>query len=366
MKPVLIQQHQDMEVAIMQSSSHSKPLQSSHAVLGFGSVNAQRSCWAPPGSIDIESISGFAQTTSYKAFAEHQRTGTTVSQFALFAPERKWLRVKQAKLGLSSSNRLGPDGEQEQGSAARQPRRVPNAVDQTHQLDAQTLHGQSAHALASPQQDQAGELRLLQSGAEQGMDTSAEQQRHLGRIISRTGSTLTQPGIPLSEAGTWRQMDAMHRDARFEDMDMFKRPDPTDSSQRPTGAASSKLGSFSSRSNPPHVEPPAIMLGQCKTAASLGKASQRSGKKKRLRESDSGRLLHIKQPPGPSRLSIKKADLAKQPDAECSAMPLVNVQSDSKTQSKPSGSGQVFGIVSAEDGTVALKGQPAEQKASAR
>lgn len=351
---LLRQQDHDLEVAILHSGSHqtsSQPLRNLH---DFDGVNAQRSCWAPVRRNDMESISPCVQ--ALRGTARPRQTGSVFSP-ALFAPEQKQVILKQAWLGITSGNKSKPAGEEGRQSTRQQPRLVSNAVDQTY--DAQAAQCQPAAAAAQP--EQAGQANLLQSGAEQGTDTSAEQ-RHLHRLASTTGSTVTQLATPL-EAG--QQTHPSHRDAPL-DTDMFTPPSPTSGThagQRPAGAALSKLDSINSKSNFSFFTPPATTPGQVKTAppAKAGLHVNGSAIRKRPHTHHiSRRPASAKQPPGPSRLGTSKTSLAKQPGAKSGEVTGIP---DGKTWSKPVVSGQACHTVSTQDATETQSG---DLKAPAR
>lgn len=351
---VLRQQDHDLEMAIMQSSPSQGPQPPSCNLHDFDMVRDHRSQWAPPGSTDVDGDTPFIQDVCDTSLARHRQTGilSSACQLALYAPEQKQVLVKQAELGITSSNRFKPAGEEGRQSARQQPRLVSNAVDQTHQLDAQAAHRQSAETAAQP--EEPGQARLLQSGAEQGINTGAEQ-RHLHRLTSTTGSTMTQLATPV-EAG--QQTDAMHRDVSLSrHTDMFKPPCGTSGTFACPKPALSKLESINSRSDPSFFMPPATISGQGKTPAKAGHHVNGSATRKRLHGHISGRL---KQLPGPSRLGISKDSLAKQPDAQSSDVTGIP---DSKTCSNPFVSGQACDTVNNQDAT---EGQVADQKAPAR
>lgn len=328
----------------------------------FHSENDQRRCWAPLECTDLVTMSACIQEASYSALAKQQHTDidSSFAKGALFAPERKQLHACQADLDLR--NRPKPAGAKRQGSAEHHPRHVSNAVDQTHQLDVQSPPGQPVSAA---QQGQSSQVTLVQSGAEQGTQTSSEQQRRICRIGSTTGSTQLAPSL-AGEFG--RQAEVLHRDLPLSnDRDNSKPCDLTPSTypdQRPVGPALSKLESVTSRSKPFLSTPAADAHGQGKTAASSANAGQHvsGGKpaKKRLRGQSFERPAHTA---GPSRLGTSKS---RQSAAKQSTVPGVSAQTNSKTATRPSDSGPASGAVSTQKNAAALRGQIAEQKASAR
>lgn len=338
----------------MQGSSISQRLND------FNSENDQRRCWAPPERTDLVSLSACIQEASYSVLATSQHTDidSSFAKGAMFAPDRKQFHACLATLGLGLRNSSKPVGAKRQGSAEHQPRHVPNAVDQTHQL-VQSPPGQPVSAA---QQDQPSQARPLQSGAEQG--TSSEQQRRICRIGSTTGSTQLAPSL-AGEVG--REAEVLHRDPPLSnDRDESKPCDLTPSTypgQRPLGGALGKLKSVNSRSKPLST-PAANAHGQGKTAAASAKAGQHvsGGKpaKKRLRGQS---FEHPAHTAGPSRLGSSKS---KQPAAKQSTVPAVSAQTDSKTDTRPSDSGPASGIVSTQNNSAASRGEVAEQKASAR
>lgn len=305
-------------------------MQGSSVPHGFDSENSQRRCWAP--CTDMESYSDCIQNACFSALAKLQQNGAASSpssRFAVWSPKRKKLRVCQDQLGLSSPARSKPVGTEKQGSARQQPRRVPNAVDQTHQLVAQCPPCESV--LPAAQQDQSSQARLLQSGAAHGDGTSSERQRRLCRTGSATGSK--QLATPLSGGNSGQQADATQTDLLLSnDRDKRNPTSCTYPDQRPAGAALSKLESVNSRSNPvPSTS--AAMPQEGKTPAvpaKCGKHVSAKAARKRPREQPSEHLPHSA---GPSRLGSIKP---KQPAAKRSAVPGSN--SDSKAHTKPSGS----------------------------
>lgn len=330
----------------------------------YDSENDQRQSWAPLGCIDIASMSAYIQDAHYSACAksEHADLDSSFVDVALFAPDRKQLQVCQAMLDLGSHNSSRPVGANRQGSAKHQPRRVSNAVDQTHQFDAPSPTGQPVLAA---QQDQSGQARLLQSGAEQNKGTSSQQQRGLCRIGSTTGST--QFATPLLGGEGGRQADHLKTDApSCKGRDKLKPPDSiscTNPGQRPAGHALSKLESVKSRSNPFLSTPAAIAPGQGKPAVAPAKAGQhviRKAARKRFHVQSPERPAHTA---GPSRLGSSKS---MQPAAMQSTVPAVSAHADSKTDTRPSSSGPASGVACTQGNSAALKGQAAEQKASAR
>ena len=350
-----------LEAAIMQASSISQPLH------GFDSENGQRRCWAPLGCTDFVSMAAFIQGVHYcvSSKSQHADRDSSFAQVALFAPDRKQLHACRASLDRRLHISSKPDGAQGQGAAKHQPRHVSNAVDQTHPLDAQSPPGQSI--LLAAQQDHPGQARLLQSGAEQGNGTILRQQRALSKIGSTTGSTQLATSLLAGEAA--QQADAMHRDPPLSiDRDKSNPCDPksdTHPGQRPVKAALSKLKSVNSRSNAFRKlsTSAANAPGQGKTAAAPAKAVQHvTGKaaRKRCRGQSSESPAHTA---GPSRLGSSKF---KQPAAMQSAVPAVNVHSDSKTDTRPSGSGLASGTVSTQVDSAAVKGQVAEHNVSHR
>lgn len=305
-------------------------MQGSSVPHGFDSENSQRRCWAP--CTHMESYSDCIQTACFSALAKLQQTGTASSpssRFAVWSPKNKKLHACQEQLGLSSPARSKPAATDKQGSASQQPRYVPNAVDQTHQLGAQCPPCEAVSQ--AEQQDQSVEARLLPFGAAQGDGTNSEQQRRL----CRTGSTATgskQLATPLSGGNSGQQADAKHRDLLLsKDRDKSNPTSCTYPDQRPAGAALSKLESVNSRSNPfPSASAAIPREGKTPTVPAKGGQHVNAKAKKRSREQASEHLAHSA---GPSRLASSKP---KQPAAKRSAVP--GSQSNSKAHTKPSGS----------------------------
>ncbi|KAL3162801.1 hypothetical protein ABBQ32_009259 [Trebouxia sp. C0010 RCD-2024] len=348
---LLRQQDHDLEVAILHSGSNQISSQPLHNLHNFDGVNAQRSCWAPLRRNDMESISPCVQ--ALRGTARRRQTGSVFLP-CLFAPELKQVILKQAELGSTSNNKSKPAGEEGRQSTRQQPRLVLNALDQTN--DAQAAHCPPAPTAAQP--EQAGQAQLLQPGAEQGTDTCAEQ-RHLHRLASTTGSTVTQLATPV-EAG--QQTHTLHRDASLE-TDMVKPPIPVaHACRKPAGAALSKLESTNSRSNFSFFTPLASTPGQGKTAppAKAGLHVNGSAISKKLHTHISRRTAHAKQPPGPSRLGISKTSLAKQPDAKSGDVTGIP---DGETLSRPWVPGQACHTDSTQEATEARSG---DEKAPAR
>ena len=343
---------QDMEAAIMQGSSSPQPLHD------FDSENDKRRCWAPPDCIDLVSMSALIQGAAYSALAESRNADidSSFAKVAMFAPSRKQLHACQATQHLGVHNSSRPVGAKRQGSAKHQPRHVSNAVDQTHQLDAPSPAGQPDPA----QQNQSAPASLLQSGPQQSKGITSQQQRRICRIGSTTGST--RPSTPLLGGEGERQADGLNRDPPLSNDKESELCDPTSctfSGQRPVGAASSKLESVNSKSNPFLSIYASIASGQGKTAAAPAKAGQHvsgNAARKRLHGQSSERPAHTA---GPSRLGSSKS---MQPAAMQSTVPAVSAHSDSR----PSGSGPASGMVCTQDDSAALKGDVADQKASVR
>ena len=302
-------------------------MQGSSVPHGFDSENRQRRRWAP--CTDMESYSDCIQTACFSALAKLQQTGTASSpssRFAVWSPKNKMLRVCQEQLGFRSPARSKPAGTEEQGSARHQPRHVPNAVDQTHQLGAQRPPCEPV--LQAAQQHQSGQARLLQSSTAQGDGTSAEQPRRLCRTGSATGSK--QLATPLSGGNSGQQADAAHRDPLLSNDSNKRNPTScTYPDQRPAGAAMSKLESVNSRANP-FLSTSAAVPEEGKTPTVPARGGQHVSAKafrKRSREQPSEHLAHGA---GPSRLGSSKP---KQSTAKRKAAS----NSDSKDHAKASG-----------------------------
>lgn len=321
LRPVCSQQQQDLEAAIMQGSS---------VPHGFDAENSQRRCWAP--CTDMESYTDCIQNACFSALAKLQQTGAASSpssRFAVWSPKDKKLRACQEQLGHGSPARSKPAGTEKQGSVSQQPRRVPNAVDQTHQHGAQCPPCQSV--LPAAQQDHPVQLRLLQSGAAQGDGTSSEQQKRLRRTGSATGSK--QLATPLSGGNSEQQADAAHRDLPLSnDRDKRNPTSCTYPDQRPAGAALSKMESVNSRSNPfPSIS--AAIPQEGKTPTVPAKGGQHVSAKATRKRSHEQASEHLAHSAGPSRLGSNKP---KQPAAKRSAVS--GSHSNNKAHTKPSGS----------------------------
>lgn len=365
LKPVLKGYSYDFEVAILHGSSDHQSPQQLPQLSGLDEVNDQRSFWAPPGSTDVERMSSFVQTVLRRSLAQHEQSGTIESIFqnATFAPERKALRQRQAELDLKLRKDLTAAGEEESDVMLQASRDVSQAEDRMAQMGSRSSDQQAASKAAKQAHSAQAAGSSLHPNPEHGNQFGVQQQRHLDRIGSKTGSTLTQLATAFPKPEARLRTEAMQRDIAVpQQTDRLKPPELQPrpcANQRPAGAALSKVPSVNSRAKPLSNPPAASMPETGKTAPTSAQSTQcakgtcaRMGLHGRISE----RPLHSKRPLGPSRLGKGKQHDA-QPNLMC-----VTGFSD-QNQRKISGSDDASGAGNVQDTAGASKGQ---KTASAR
>ena len=365
LKPVLKEYGYDFEVAVLHDSPDHQSPQQLPQLSGLDEVNNERSWWAPPGSTDVERMSSFIQAVLRRSLAQHEQSGTTasISQHAIFAPDRKALRQRQAELGLTLRAESNPAGEEELDMMLQEPRDMPQAEDQTPQIASRSSCQQVAPTAAEQHHSAQAAGSLLQPNSD-GTHTCVQQQRHLDRIGSKSGSTLTQLATALPRSEARLHTEDMPKDmAAPQQTNTLKSCEPWPHScanERPAGAALNKVPSVNSRANPFLSTPAAGTLEHGENAAASAQAAhpaKGTAARMGLHGRTSERPLHGKRPLGPSRLGK-----GKQCNAQPNAMSAVTGSSD-QNQSKISGFDNAPGVGSVPDTAGASKGQ---KTASAR